>query len=53
MQISPSTVANAYKEICFRVTIQNLENELQEARNLISAQGLIPESPIFYIGDNE
>lgn len=53
MQISQSTVANAYKEICFRVTIQNLENELQEARDLISAQGLIPESPIFYLGDNE
>lgn len=52
MQISQSTVANSYKEICFRVSIQNLENELQEARDLVFAQGLIPESPKFYLENN-
>lgn len=49
MQISQSTVANAYKEVCYRITIQNLENELQEARELLSAQGLKPKSPIVYL----
>ena len=49
MQISQSTVANAYKEIRYRITIKNLENELQEARELLSAQGLRPKSPIFYL----
>lgn len=49
MKISQSTVANAYKEVCFRITIQNLERELQEARDLISERGLIPESPVLYL----
>ena len=53
MKISQSTVANAYKEVCFRITIQNLEHELQEARNIISAQGLLPQSPVYFIDNND
>lgn len=52
MGISQSTVANAYKEVCFRITIQNLEYELQEARNIIAAQGLLPKSPIYFLDDD-
>ena len=49
MQVSQSTIANAVKEVSFRLTIQNLERELQEARYLIEQQGLLPENPVLYI----
>lgn len=49
MKVSQSTVANMCKEISFRVTINNLERDLQEARMLIQESGLLPEKPILYI----
>ena len=49
MQVSQSTIANAVKEVSFRLTIQNLEKELQEARILLEEKGLLPEEPILYI----
>ena len=49
MQVSQSTVANMCKEISFRITINNLENELHEARVLIQQQGLIANEPRLYI----
>lgn len=51
MQVSQSTIANAVKEVSFRVTIQNLENELQEARFIIEQQGLLPENPVLYLDE--
>ena len=49
MQVSQSTIANAVKEVSFRLTIQNLDRELQEATHLIEQQGLLPENPVLYI----
>lgn len=49
MKVSQSTVANMCKEISFRITICNLENELQEARNLIQQHGLTTKEPQLYI----
>jgi len=49
MKVSQSTVANMCKEVSFRITINNLENELQEARALIQQQGLAVEEPQLYI----
>lgn len=49
MKVSQSTVANMCKEITFRVTISNLEKELQDARMLIQENGLLPPSPQLYI----
>ncbi len=49
MKVSQSTVANMCKEISFRVTISNLEHELQEARMTLQAQGLLPANPTLYI----
>lgn len=49
MKVSQSTVANMCKEVSFRVTISNLEHELQEARWLIQEQGLLPSNPQLYI----
>ena len=48
MKVSQSTVANMCKEVSFRITINNLENELQEARVLIQQQGLAVEEPQLY-----
>lgn len=49
MGVSQSTIANAVKEISFRLTIQNLEKELQEARRELERQGVFPESPRLYL----
>lgn len=49
MKVSQSTVANMCKEVSFRITINNLEHELQEARVLIQQQGLTVEEPQLYI----
>jgi len=49
MNVSQSTIANVCKEISFRITINNLEKELQEARFLIQQQGLTVENPQLYI----
>ena len=49
MQVAQSTIANAVKEVSFRLTIQNLEKELQEARYQLEQQGLLPETPTLYI----
>lgn len=49
MKVSQSTIANACKDIAYKVTIQNLERELQEARMIIQENGLLPEDPILYI----
>ena len=49
MQVAQSTIANAVKEVSFRLTIQNLEKELQEARYQLEQQGLLQETPTLYI----
>ena len=51
MQVSQSTIANAVKEVSFRMTIQNLERELQETRYLLQEQGIRPEIPQLFIED--
>ena len=51
MQVSQSTIANAVKEVSFRMTIQNLERELQETRYLLQEQGIHPEIPQLFIDD--
>ena len=51
MQVSQSTIANAVKEVSFRMTIQNLERELQETRYLLQEQGIRPEIPQLFIDD--
>ena len=48
MKVSQSTIANAVKEVSFRVTIESLQKELQETRALLEQQGLLPEKPILY-----
>ncbi len=49
MKVSQSTVANMCKEVAFRVTISNLEKELQEARRFIQEKGLLPSEPQLYL----
>lgn len=49
MRVSQSTVANMCKEVSYRVTISNLERELQEARVIIEQNGLLPTEPQLYI----
>lgn len=49
MQVSQSTVANMCKEASFRVSINNLEKELKEARKIIKRQGLAAKQPQLYI----
>ncbi len=49
MGVSQSTIANAVKEVSFRLTIQNLERELQEARRELERQGIFPEPPKLYL----
>ena len=49
MQVAQSTIANYEKEVSFRLKIQNLEKELQEARYQLKQQGLLPEMPTLYI----
>ena len=49
MQVDQSTIANAVKEVSFRLTIQNLEKELQEARYQLEQQGILPEKPTLYL----
>lgn len=45
MQVAQSTIANAVKEVKFRLTITNLEKELQQTRNLLQEQGFYPDIP--------
>lgn len=45
MQVAQSTIANAVKEVKFRLTITNLEKELQQTRNLLQEQGFYPDFP--------
>lgn len=49
MQVAQSTIANAVKEVSFRLTIQDLERELQEARCQLEQQGILPEKPTLYL----
>ena len=49
MQVAQSTIANAVKEVSFRLTIQDLEKELQEARYQLEQQGILPEKPTLYL----
>ena len=49
MQVAQSTIANAVKEVSFRLTIQDLEKELQEARYHLEQQGILPEKPTLYL----
>lgn len=49
MGVSQSTIANAVKEISFRLTIQDLEKELREVRYQLEQQGCLPQSPTLYI----
>lgn len=49
MQVAQSTIANAVKEVSFRLTTQNLEKELQEARYQLEQQGILPEKPTLYL----
>lgn len=51
MNVSQSTVANMCKEMELRITIQNLEKELQEARYLIQQKGLLPSEPTYFIDE--
>lgn len=50
MRVSQSTVANMCKEISFRITINNLENELQEARVTLQQNGIVTSEPQLYLG---
>ena len=49
MKVSQSTVANMCKEISFRIKINNLERELQEARITIQQNGIAVQEPQLYL----
>lgn len=52
MKVSQSLISTSVKEVEYWKTIKNLTQELNEAKQLIEAQGIsLPSSPILYIED--
>lgn len=51
MGISQATVSNMCKEMIFKVRIQNLDQELQEARILIQQKGLSFSEPVYFVDE--
>ena len=49
MGISQSTISNMIKDFDYQCKIQNLEKELNEARNIIQAQNLLPKNDQYFI----
>jgi predicted transcriptional regulator len=49
MGVSQSTISNMIKEFAYQQRIKNLENELEEARNIIEAQNLLPQNETYFI----
>ena len=48
MKVSQSTVSNMIKEFEYQNQIQNLQNELNEARQIIEANNLLPDNSNFF-----
>lgn len=48
MKVSQSTVSNMIKEFEYQNQIQNLQRELDEARQIIAANNLLPDNSNFF-----
>lgn len=52
MQVSQSTVANMLKDIKYQIAIDDLEDDLQRARDIIEENGLKAKKPEYFFTNN-